>query len=517
VHMKRRDFLHTLAAGGAVVSMPALLGACAVTPALSTTSSSPEDPFLQWFGVDDVIVAKVMERLTRYGATHAELFFQHKRSRRLSLKNGVPAAPSIELIQGVGLRVVNHGRSGFAFTEELTAPSMLAAAALAADIANAGTVFPAQSMHAHALQIQPQGSLYSLSSDWSETEMGRISSLLARIESRARTSEPGLDTFIANWSDADEHIMIATLDGRLITDRRPMSRLTAQLAVTRSGRSQSGFAGLSGRRDFDWYTGHRADDLVDDALARAITGFEARRPPVGEMPVILSAGTGGILLHEAIGHSLEADFVQKGTSVYGDLMGQSVANPLVTLIDQASIAGERGALNYDDEGTTCTANVLVDKGVLRSYLHDSTTALHFGVGVTGSARRESYRYQPMPRMSCTFLENGPHTREEIIAAVDYGVVADMITDGHVTLGKGDFEFTVKNGWLVEKGKITAPVRDLTLRGNGPDALKSITMVANDKRLDADGWTCGKNGQTVPVSQGMPTVLVSSLAVGDGNA
>jgi TldD protein len=241
--------------------------------------------------------------------------------------------------------------------------------------------------------------------------------------------------------------------------------------------------------------------------------FDARRPPTGEMPVILAAGASGILLHEAIGHGLEADFIHSGTSMYSDKIGQKVAESYVTVVDQANLPHERGALNYDDEGNLAGRTVMVENGILRSYLHDQISARKHDVKPTGSGRRESYKFAPMPRMSCTFVEGGPHTRDEIIAAVDSGIICETYTNGQVQIGAGDYTFHVKNGWLVEGGKVTSPIKDVNIIGNGPETLKRITMVADDARLDTGGWTCGKNGQSVPVSQGTPTVLVSSMMVG----
>jgi TldD protein len=319
------------------------------------------------------------------------------------------------------------------------------------------------------------------------------------------------------WADADERVLIVTLDGHLIADHRPMTRLSAQVTATRDGESQSGFSNIAAREEFSWYTDERIDRMVREAVDRTLILFEAKRPPAGEMPVILAAGASGILLHEAIGHGMEADFNRKGTSIYSDMVGKKVAEPFVTVVDQGTIPRERGALNYDDEGNECGRTVMVENGILRSYLHDSISANHYKVARTGSGRRESYRFSPMPRMTCTFMEDGPHTKDEIVASVDRGIIAETYTNGQVEIGAGDYTFYVKNGWLVEKGRITAPIKDVNIIGNGPESLKRITMVANDAALDTGGWTCGKNGQQVPVSQGIPTVLVSSMTVGGDNA
>ena len=256
--------------------------------------------------------------------------------------------------------------------------------------------------------------------------------------------------------------------------------------------------------------------MVKQAVDRTMIQFDAVRPPAGEMPVILAAGPSGILLHEAIGHGMEADFNRKGRSIYSDMMGKKVAEPFVTVVDQGTLAGNRGALNYDDEGNACGRTVMVENGILRSYLHDTISARQYDVPVTGSGRRQSYKFQPMPRMTCTFMEDGPHTKDEVIAAVDHGIIAETYTNGQVRIGEGDYTFYVKNGWLIEKGKVTAPIRDVNIIGNGPESLRRITMVANDAYMDTGGWTCGKNGQSVPVSLGMPSVLVSKMTVGGQN-
>ncbi|MBL8896932.1 MAG: TldD/PmbA family protein, partial [Planctomycetes bacterium] len=232
---------------------------------------------------------------------------------------------------------------------------------------------------------------------------------------------------------------------------------------------------------------------------------------------VLAAGASGILLHEAIGHGMEADFNRKGVSIYARMLGERVAADCVTVVDSALHPYERGALNFDDEASEVERTVLVDGGILRSYLHDRISAKHYGVASTGSGRRESFRHVPMPRMRCTYMENGPHAREEIIASVSRGILAETFSNGQVQIGAGDFTFYIKNGWLIEGGRLTAPIKDVNIIGNGPQALRDVTMVANDLKLDTGGWTCGKDGQSVPVSQGMPTALVSKLTVGGRHA
>jgi TldD protein len=511
MEIKRREFLGGIAAGSAVLTMPAFLSGCGVSPAVTTAQPIPGNPFLTWFGVDEATISRVMAELAANGADAADLYFQHQRVNFLGMEDGIVSRADSEITQGVGLRAVVGDQTGYAFTEDLTLASMLAAARTAAAIASGTSVVPPQSFNP-----AKTGELYRTQVLWSDVGIDRKLPLLQRVDRQARLADPSIRKVSVYWADADERVLVATLDGRLVTDHRPMTRLSAQITATRDGASQSGFSNIAAREEFSWYTDERIDRMVSEAVERTLILFEAKRPPAGEMPVILASGASGILLHEAIGHGMEADFNRKGTSIYTDMIGKPVAEPFVTIVDQATIPKERGALNYDDEGNACGRTVLVENGILKSYLHDSISAKHYQVEKTGSGRRESYRFAPMPRMTCTFMEAGPHTRDEIVAAVDRGIIAETYTNGQVQIGAGDYTFYVKNGWLVEKGKITAPIKDVNIIGNGPESLRRITMVANDARLDTGGWTCGKNGQQVPVSQGIPTVLVSNMTVGGEN-
>jgi TldD protein len=510
--IKRREFLGQVAAGSAVVAMPAFLGGCGVQPAKDVAASTPANPFMDWFGIDQATVSRVMSELTASGADVADLYFQHTRNNFLQLEDGIVSNAYSGIEQGVGLRVVIGDQTGYAFTEDLTLPSMLAAARTASAVASRAAVTVPQSY-----DPQEMGRLYVTDVPWAEVGIDRKLPLLKFVEARAKSLDPAVDRVSVYWNDADERVMIATLDGRLVTDYRPMTRVTVTVNATKDGQVQSGFSNIAAREGFAWYTEDRLATMVQEAVDRTLILFEARRPPAGEMPVILASGASGILLHEAIGHGMEADFNRKGTSIYSDMIGKEVAGPFVTVVDQATIARERGALNCDDEGNATGRTVLVENGILRSYLHDTISARQYDLVPTGSGRRESYRFAPMPRMSCTFMEGGPHSKEEIIAAVDRGIICETYTNGQVQIGAGDYTFYVKNGWLVEGGKITSPIKDVNIIGNGPESLRNITMVANDARLDTGGWTCGKYGQSVPVSQGIPTVLVSKMTVGGENA
>jgi len=509
--IKRREFLGRMAAGSAILTVPGFLTGCGVQQATAIADPTPENPFMDWFGVDQATVARVMSELTANGADAADLYFQHSRSNSLSLEDGIVSNANSNIQQGVGLRVVIGEQTGYAFTEDLTTQSMLAAARTAAAIASGSkTVAP------QAFAPKDMGGLYTTSVPWADVGIDQKLPVLKFIEEKAKVLDPAVDKVSVYWGDGDERIMIATLDGSLITDHRPMTRVTVLVTAKKGDEVQSGYSNIAAREEFGWYTEDRLMTMTQEAVDRTMILFDARRPPAGEMPAILAAGASGILLHEAIGHGMEADFNRKGTSIYSDMIGKKVAEPFVTVVDQASIPRERGALNYDDEGNKAGRTVMVENGILKSYLHDRISARQYDLKPTGSGRRESYKFAPMPRMSCTFMEGGPHSKEEIIEAVDHGIICETYTNGQVQIGAGDYTFYVKNGWLIEGGRVTAPIKDVNIIGKGPESLRRISMVANDARLDTGGWTCGKNGQRVPVSQGIPTVLVSNMMVGGEN-
>ena len=509
--IKRRDFLGSVAAGSAIVTMPGFLAGCGVQSATTIATATPDNPFMDWFGVDQPTVARVMSELTSRGSDASDVYFQHSRYNSLTLEDGIVSSANSGIEQGVGLRVVIGEQTGYAFTEDLTMPSMLAAARTASAIATGSQAVAPQSFNPLA-----SGDLYTTTVPWADVGVDQKLPVMKFIEQTAKSRDPAIEKVAVYWSDGDERVMIATLEGKLVTDHRPMARVTVVVTAKKGDETQTGYSNIAAREEFGWFTEERLTKMIDEAVDRTMIQFDARRPPAGEMPVILASGASGILLHEAIGHGMEADFNRKGTSIYSDMIGKKVAEPFVTVVDQADIPRERGALNYDDEGNKAGRTVMVENGVLKSYLHDQISARQYGLKPTGSGRRESYQHSPMPRMSCTFMEDGPHTKDEIIAAVDHGIICETYTNGQVQIGAGDYTFYVKNGWLVEGGKVTAPIKDVNIIGNGPESLKRITMVANDARLDTGGWTCGKNGQSVPVSQGIPTVLVSKMTVGGEN-
>lgn len=511
-HLSRRSFTALSAVG---LGISGLLPGCRSTTKAGTTmfpgEQSSLNDHLGWFSVDQPTIARVMRELTARGADAADLYFQYSRDNSITMEDGIISRASSSVDQGVGLRVVVGDQTGYAFTEDLSLEAMLAAARTAASIAHAGGA-PAPVEYKH----RSRPSYYHLAQPWSEVPTIAKLPRIEQLAAIARAGDPAIEKVTVSWADGDELVVIADMHGNVSTDIRPMTRLWCMLTAKKNGVTQSNSANLAGRHGFEWYTDERLKFLADEAVKRTMILFDAKRPPAGEMPVVLAAGASGILLHEAIGHGMEADFNRKNTSIYASMIGKKVAPDFVTIVDDGTQEKERGALNVDDEGNPTEKTVLVDHGVMASYLHDSISAKHYKVKGTGSGRRESFRHAPLPRMRSTYMENGPHSRDEIIASVKKGIIAETFTNGQVQIGAGDFTFYIKNGWLIEDGKVTAPIKDINIIGNGPEALKNVTMVGNDSKLDFGGWTCGKDGQSVPVSQGMPTTLVSKLTVGGEN-
>jgi TldD protein len=495
--------------------MPGFLTGCAKPSDVAALANAPlpSNPFLAWFGIDEALISRVMSELTARGADHADLYFQHTRSNVIAMEDGLISRASTSIDQGVGLRVVVGDQVGYAFTEDLTIESLLGAAQTAAAIAQGNPVTAPQTF-----RYGKEGGFYNIATPWADVGVDRKLPLIRAAADYAKEGDSAIEKVSSYWSDQDEKVLIADLHGNIYVDSRPMTRLWVNCIAKKGEETQSNGANIAGRHGIDWYTDEQLKLVAKQAVDRTMIRFDAVRPKAGEMPVVLAAGASGILLHEAIGHGMEADFNRKGTSIYSEMLGKKVAPDFVTIVDDGTQPGERGALNVDDEGTTCEKTVLVENGVLASYLHDAISAKHYGLPKsTGSGRRESFRHTVMPRMRSTYMLNGPHTKDEIVSSVQNGIIAETFTNGQVQIGAGDFTFYIKNGWLIEDGKVTAPIKDVNIIGNGPEALKRVSMAADDFKLDTGGWTCGKNGQSVPVSQGLPTILVSKMTVGGADA
>jgi TldD protein len=469
---------------------------------------------LALFDADETLVRRTLAELGARGADQAELFFQQVRSTSILYQDGIVSRADATTDIGVGLRCVVGDRTGYAYTEELTPEAMREAARSASAIATReSAAVPPQRIKHRARDADR----YPVAVPWRDVGIDEKLPILRRCAELARAADPSIVKVEIAWGDGESRITIADLNGRLVHDERPMTRMTVTVTAERNGRRQTNRANIAARAGLDFYTEERLREVVRSAVDRTLVLFDARRPPAGELPVVLAAGASGILLHEAIGHGMEADYNRKRVSIYADMLGREVAAPFVTIVDDGTIERERGTLNVDDEGEPAQRTVLVENGVLVGYLHDGISARAYGVPPTGSGRRQSFRYPPLPRMRTTQMEPGPHTRDEIIASVKRGILAETFTNGQVQIGAGDYTFYIKNGWLIEDGRVTAPIKDVNIIGSGPETLRRITMVADDAKLDTGGWSCGKRGQSVPVSLGMPTVLVSRLTVGGENA
>jgi TldD protein len=461
------------------------------------------------FGVTERMIRDALAAALARGGDFADVFFQHKIGADLALEDGAVnrAYASVEL--GVGVRVVKGDQTGYGYTEELTAEALVAAAKTAAAIADG----PSRPGPVELRVGRAHADRYPLVRPWEGVRPDEKLPLLVALEQRAFAADPRIKKVNAHLRDESGVVLIADSRGRLIEDRQPMTLLSLSCVAEQDGRREQNGYNVAARAGFEYYGQDRLDRVVREAVARTTILFEAGPPPAGEMPVVLAAGSSGILLHEAIGHGMEADFNRKGTSIYADKIGKRIAAPFVNIVDDATRPAARGSINVDDEGNAAGETRLVEGGILATFLHDEISARHYGVAPTGNGRRESYRHAPLPRMRSTYMLPGPHTRDEILGSVKRGLYCSGFSNGQVAIGAGDFTFYVKNGWLIEDGKLTRPVKDVNLVGNGPKVLELVDMVGNDLEIDEGGWTCGKDGQSVPVSQGLPTVRVASMTVG----
>jgi len=502
--MSRRQFVGATAAGAATLALPRLWGAGVLA------ATDGPNPFAH-FGIDEAIVGQVMTRALSRGGEFADLFFQHAVGTWIGLEDGAVNRAYGQVDLGVGIRVVVGDQTGYAFTEDLAIEAMLRAADTAAGIAAAAAGSAPEAYIAGEVADH-----YAIELPWASVGADRKIPLLDRLNERCFALDERIQKVSVFYQDEDSHILVVTSDGTWFADYQPMTRMTVSCTAEQGGERQSNGANIAARRGVDYYDQARLDDLAKRSVDRTVLLFDAVRPPAGEFPVVLAAGSSGILLHEAIGHGMEADFNRKGISIFAEKIGKKVAEPFVSIVDNGTNPHLRGSINIDDEGNPVQETLLVEDGFLRSYLHDRISARHYGLEPTGNGRRQSFRHPPQPRMRNTYMLPGPHTRDEIIAAVDRGILAETFTNGQVQIGAGDFTFYIKTGYLIEGGKITTPIKDVNIIGKGPEVLRRITMVGDDLLLDDAGWTCGKGGQSVPVGLGLPTTLVSGINVGGVN-
>jgi len=459
-------------------------------------------------GLDATLLEQAFATLGAHPAEDADLYFQHTRSESWSLEESQVKSGSFNIDQGVGIRAVNGEKTAFAYSDDITAPAILEAARSVRTIAAAGQnarIYQPTEKRGHQLYapLDPIGSL---------AEADKIA-LLHRLEAYARALDPRITQVMASLAGEYDVVLIARQDGLLAADVRPLVRLSLQVIVEQDGRREQGSAGGGGRFSYAWFDEARLADYARKAVDQALTNLAADPAPAGPMTVVLGPGWPGILLHEAIGHGLEGDFNRKGSSAFSGRIGQRVAAPGVTVLDDGNIADRRGSLNIDDEGTPTQSTVLIEDGILKGYLQDRLNARLMGVASTGNGRRESFAHLPLPRMTNTYMRAGAHDPGEILASVKKGLYASNFGGGQVDITSGKFVFAASEAWLIENGKLTRPVKGATLIGNGPDVLTRVAMIGNDLALDPGVGTCGKDGQSVPVGVGQPTLRIDGLTVG----
>lgn len=503
----RRIFLKTSGTvATASLLLPPLIQSCQ-----GISFSDIAENYLDHFEVTPQLLQRVIAAALSKGGDYADLFFEHRILGSLGLEDGKVNRAYSNIDYGVGIRVLKGDQTGFAYSEIITPEALLKAAQTAANIAN-GTVI-----------VDPQNvtesfpaNYYAIKKSWEDVSVKEKIPYLQKINEKVFSLDERVTKVNASLTDESVYMLLYTSDGILSYDYRPMVSMGAMCIMEKDGKIENSYASRSFRQGSEFLNDDLVNQLSREAVDKTAILFEATKPRAGEMPVVMGAGGSGILLHEAIGHTFEADFNRKGTSIFSDKMGKKVAESFVNIVDDGTLPSNRGSINLDDEGTPSQKTYLVKDGILNSYLHDRISANFYKVPSSGNGRRQSFRHVPIPRMRATYMETGPHSKDEIIAQVKKGIYVDNFSNGEVKIGAGDFTFFVKSGYLIENGKLTQPIKDINIIGNGPQALADISMCASDFRIDNGTWTCGKNGQSVPVTCGLPTVLVKKLTVGGVN-
>ena len=467
------------------------------------------------YGLQIEDLNRVFAEISAHRADDADIYFQYTRSEGWSLEEGIVKAGSFNIDQGVGIRTVFGDKTAFAYSDNIHLQALLDAARVTRDIAPSrsarGTKAKTTNL-SHALKPYARD-LYHAQDPIASLDSQQKVALLEKLEKLARAQDPRVSQVMANLSAEYDVVLIARADGTLAADVRPLVRINCAVIVEANGRREQGSMGGGARQDFSYFTDEVLSQYAREAVRQALVNLEAKPAPAGVLPVVLGAGWPGILLHEAIGHGLEGDFNRKGSSAFSGKIGQRVAAKGVTVVDDGTLAGRRGSLNVDDEGCPTACTTLIEDGILKGYLQDAMNARLMKTCRTGNGRRESYAHLPMPRMTNTYMLGGQHTSEEIIASVKHGIYAPNFSGGQVDITNGKFVFSTSEAYLIENGKITTPIKGATLIGNGPDALTKIRMIGNDMALDSGVGTCGKDGQSVPVGVGQPTLRIDGLTVG----
>jgi TldD protein len=466
------------------------------------------------FGLTEAHLSRALGEITSYGVDDADLYFQYTRSEGWSLEEGIVKTGSFSIDQGVGVRAVSGEKTAFAYSDDISEASLLDAARTVRSISAASK---SARVKTRGRKIASSRSLYDGLDPIATLDSTAKVKLLEKVEKLAKARDPRIVQVMAGLASEYDVVMVARADGTLAADVRPLVRLSvtviAEKKVAGKMRREMGSGGGGGRFGLAYFDEAQINEYVNDAVKAALTNLEARPAPAGEMTVVLGSGWPGILLHEAIGHGLEGDFNRKGSSAFSGKIGQRVAAKGVTVLDDGTIADRRGSLNVDDEGNPSQRNVLIEDGILRGYIQDSMNARLMGVKPTGNGRRESYAHTPMPRMTNTYMLGGKDDPKEIVASIKRGLYATNFGGGQVDITSGKFVFSASEAYWVENGKILYPVKGATLIGNGPEALTRISMIGNDMELDSGVGVCGKEGQSVPVGVGQPTLRIDGLVVG----
>ena len=473
---------------------------------LATAKSLLLDPW----GLSENDMARAIGEIFTHKVDYADLYFQYTRSEGWSLEEGIVKTGSFSISQGVGVRAVAGEKTAFAYSDTLSPEALLSSARAVRSIARQG----AGKTKVRTGDDPRHGqSLYAPIDPLSTMSAPEKVGLLERVEKMARARDPHVAQVMASLGMEYDVIMVAGSDGRLAADVRPLVRLSLTVVVERNGRRETGHAGGGGRTGLGYFSDETLTQYVEQAVHEAMINLDAQAAPAGEMTVVLAAGWPGILLHEAVGHGLEGDFNRKGSSVFSGRIGQRVASKGVTVVDDGTIEGRRGSLNVDDEGNPTQRNVLIEDGILRGYMQDTLNSRLMKTAATGNGRRESFAHLPMPRMTNTFMRSGKTPPEEIIASVKKGIYAANFGGGQVDITSGKFVFSTSEAYMIENGRITYPVKGATLIGSGPEAMNRVSMIGNNMKLDSGVGTCGKEGQSVPVGVGMPTIKMEGLTVG----
>ncbi|WP_394701307.1 metalloprotease TldD [uncultured Propionivibrio sp.] len=478
------------------------------SPSLLTQA---QNTLLAPYGLDVPALNKVFATIMRNDVDYADLYFQYSRSEAWSLEEGIVKSGSFSIDEGVGVRAVSGEKTAFAYSDDIGVAALDDAAKAVRAIAAAGQRRRIKALSARAGRSP---GLYLPHDPLASLDAAAKVSLLERLESFARAADPRVVQVMAHVAGEYEVVLVAGSDGRLAADVRPLVRVSITVIVEGAdGKREQGSAGGGGRTDYGYFSDAMLLEYARAAVHQAVVNLDARPAPAGRMPVVLGSGWPGILLHEAVGHGLEGDFNRKGSSTFAGRVGQRVASKGVTVVDDGTLSGRRGSLNIDDEGNPTQRTVLIEDGILRGYMQDSLNARLMGVATTGNARRESFAHLPLPRMTNTTMVNGERSVEEIIRSVKKGIYAVNFGGGQVDITSGKFVFSMSEAYMIENGKVNYPVKGATLIGNGPEAMNQVSMIGNDLALDPGVGTCGKDGQSVPVGVGQPTLRIDGLTVG----